>query len=429
LDFPQYKVVNKEFQEKYFKYITEYPNAFLLFEKYLRTLSDPQNAINASQLIINYSRFSFVKSLYRNYVRFLLKLCHKFLNNENSGCYIYNIDRFPGLYESFLDSKSISIRHKPKSILSYFSLSKIDLHSIVSSNLKIIKFYKHLQNSNIDIILEQKDIMRYIDGVVLKEIELAALFLSKYKISSIISTSDDDPYMRILCSASKLSKTEINIIAHGYIGHPSLLTIAPIFGDKLFVWTQVQKDDLIKYLDEENANKIHFEGSPLIINRKRNFLKNKTVLFALGCLPVDKLAKDDALDIIEKYLSIILTFDFLVEIRFHPQDDSNYLNFIQKFQGKVFKSENHSVYDSIVTSEFVISTPTSIIIQAIHNGKNVFQIVELSNEIYYEQAVVVNLNNISDEIQFEIDGHSRALPSVKALMPESLVSKSCLFIR
>jgi hypothetical protein len=116
LDFSQYKVVNKEFQEKYFKYITEYPNAFLLFEKYLRTLSDPQNAINASQLIINYSRFSFVKSLYRNYVRFLLKLCHKFLNNENSGCYIYNIDRFPGLYESFLDSKSISIRHKPKSI-------------------------------------------------------------------------------------------------------------------------------------------------------------------------------------------------------------------------------------------------------------------------------------------------------------------------
>lgn len=429
MNFSQYRIANKQFLEKYNKYIEEYPHAFLLFEKYLRTLADPLNANNATQLIIDYGRISVFKIFYRVYFRFILLLRYKFPIHKQFGCYVYNIDRFPGLYENFLNSKTILIIHKPSSILSYFSFNKIDLHSIVSSNLKIIKFYRSIHRYNIDSLLEQKEVMNYLNEIVIKEIELASDVLRRYKISSLIASSDDDPFMRILCSASKFSSTEVNIIAHGYIGHPSLLTIAPVYADRLFVWTQIQKNDLIRDLDKDNANKIYYEGSPLVLNNKHDALKSHTVLFALGCLPVDEFEKQNAILIIEKYLSIILNFNLKVEIRFHPQDDSNYLNFIQKYQGKVFKSENLSVYDSILSSLFVISSPTSIIIQAIHNGKNVFQVDELSNEIYYEQAVVVNLNNISDEIKLEIEGHSRGLPNVKALMPESLVSRSCLFTK
>jgi hypothetical protein len=426
MDFSLYKTSNEQFIKENKNYMDKYPNAFVLFEKYLRTKADISNSKNADQLILNYGDISFFKFLYRLYIKFILSFK---ISNKNPSCYIYNLDRFPSILQKFNNNKRIELTKKPKSILEYISINTIDIHKLLSSNYKIIKFYRKLSKSDVSNILEDEEYMRLLNKVVINETTFMLNILNKYNICTIVSSNDDDPYMRILCNASNLAKSDVNIIAHGYIGHKSLLSIAPIYADRLFVWTKKQKNDLINYLDENNANKIKYQGSPLLItDNKPNNIHSNRVLFALGYLTDLDTKNSDTFLLIDKYVTILLNYNFDIEIRFHPQNDVNSFPFLNNYNGKIFISKNISVYDSILSARFVITTPSSIILQAAHNNINVFQIQELSEGNHYENSVIVNLNNFEEKIKIfenEIITNKKVIDS---LVPEFLVNQRCLII-
>jgi len=424
MDFSLYKTTNEQFIKEYKYYMDNYPNAFVLFEKYLRTKADVSNSKNANQLILNYADISYFKFLYRLYIKIILTFK---ISNKNPSCYIYNIDRFPGLLQKFNNNKQIELIKKPKSILEYFSVNTIDIHKLLTSNYNIIKFYRKVSKNGVMSIFEDEEYMNFLNNVVENETKFILKILNKYNICTIVSSNDDDPYMRILCNASTLAKSSVNIVAHGYIGHKSLLSIAPIYADSLFVWTKKQQSDLINNLDEINANKIKYQGSPLLItDTKPKIIHSNRVLFALGYLTELDTKNSDTLLLIDKYISILLNYNFEIEIRFHPQNELNSFSFLENYKGKVFISKNKSVFDSILAARFVITTPSSIILQAIHNNINVFQIQELSEGNHYEESILVNLNNLEEKLKLFENEIVTNKKDRDYLMPEFLVNHCCL---
>jgi hypothetical protein len=426
--FYEYQNCNATFLKVHEKYLRNYPYAFCILEKYLRTKAYLQDDRWANDLIYLYSRSSLLKLAYRSYILFFYYFGFQKILFRRDSCYVFNIDRFPNLDRRITCNTKISLLKKPKSWYEYFSLLHLDLYALLSSSSGIINLYKKLRNNSISDLLLDESLLALLNQKVQSEVALIAKILYTYKIKNVLTSSDDDPYMRILCKAAIVARTDVNIIAHGYLGNPKLLTVAPIYASKLFVWTSKQRVDLCECLDEPDKSKVYFAGSPLVPEKHvKQASQDNIVFFAIGFLPEENL--DSILGIIGDYVNIVAKYGFKISIRFHPDDRNDYSEFINKVKYIFVEERDFCLNDLIEQAIFVVATPGSSIINAIHNNRVVYLVSELAyiaENLFYEDAVYIEKYKFDNELKNWIFNERKAcLKPYEPISLEALINSSC----
>jgi hypothetical protein len=211
-------------------------------------------------------------------------------------------------------------------------------------------------------------------------IEKTRNYLLKRNVKLIIASGDSSVSSKILLSAAKLEKIPYYVICHGYIQSSELITIAPIYADKLFVWSQKQKKKLEKVLLEshdKSLTKIQFCGYPgdIIDNQKKSNEKKLLIVLEI----VNDLKSFDNIKVLTKFFKKFEAFG--VTYRCHPADvlNDNTDEVCDLFKIDQNSLSNKSLFEDITSHEYIVGTNSAALFQAALITNNVFQIKEYTN--------------------------------------------------
>ena len=104
-------------------------------------------------------------------------------------------------------------------------------------------------NTNLTNAFKDKKHLKRLEKHIELEVQFIQRFLLKKQIKLIISSGDSSISMKLLLTAARRLNIPFYVICHGYIQDPYLITIAPIFCDRLFVWSDNQKQKLVEHLE------------------------------------------------------------------------------------------------------------------------------------------------------------------------------------
>ncbi|WNK20120.1 hypothetical protein P1P91_00010 [Halomonas piscis] len=412
---PQFKdflEFNKRFCDKYAKQMEKYPYAFMLVEKELRNIESGREWL-AYANFKKLSRYKPLKNFYRSYA-FLVA---RFLSKNTLKTYV-SLGRFKSLEERVKQHYGLRDESKVSKLKYPFMLIKGDairLSSLPVARCGYSSFYKRLLRSDFDSLSEKylDKINRLAKNDVLKLSDL----MKRLGVKRIIATGDSTSASRLLCEAAKKAGAKYFVVAHGYVQDPKLISIAPIYADRIFMWTHNQQASFQEAVQEESQkSKIFFEGSPLRVkdNQVQEELEERKFLFALEPLPKDEDQKKSFIDIVRSYARKVIECGAEPVFRLHPKDNKESESFLSLVGcGKL--SSVRDVYYDIGTSRCVVISNSSVAVQSALYGVKSVQIKGLKKfDFEYTEAM-----SLAEFDRFIKNGMAGAgSPLIEPLSPE-----------
>lgn len=396
--FDEYTKINSEFISKYGWIEDKYPHAILFLDKILRAHIKNEPNIVERDITIQ-STFNFKLFFYYLCVGFFWD----FFNRRRT--VFLSLTRFDfasNLIKSKLDSKGFRVIKGGRYL-------RIPATSSFLNYIKLVFLFKKLKKIGLNNALNTK-FLKVLDQVVAKDVSYVSKKLSKVGIEFIFMQNDSSPLDRLICKAANKVNCKVIVLAHGYIQCPSLITIAPIFSDRLCVWTEHQKDCLVKVLTGDNRKKVKYLGSFLGHSAIISKLDEKNSLIVLEPLPKDTESRNRFVDILTCYLKSIQDAGFSIIIRPHPTFKNDAFSFFNSGLFNIEVSTCDNVYDDIERSLFVLGTNSSVLVQAGILGKPAYQVEELK-KCYFEYADVVNLKEFVTKLN-SINNQSESKRSI-----------------
>ena len=365
LMFSLYKKIDSLYWERYGVQAKKYPYAFFVLDKMLR-----MDLVGKKDLVIRdlnyYSRFSAKKFL----VRCVQKLCFfPFLLCYRKRAVLINVPKFYDVgevVEEGFSAEGWRCFRNPR-VLNFLC------GTVCSGRLELnLIFKKYLSDSGGNFLDE--NLLLRLNGAVEKEVRYFSDLLKKLRVQVLFVQGDSAPSERVLCEAAKAANCRVIVLAHGYVQSPSLITIAPVYGDQLCVWTEQQRNDLKSAVESTTASKIRYCGS-FFRKRGRKFRDaSLSALIALEGLPIEQEKQDFYLKVLNDYSRAMRERGFFVKVRPHPKEKSEIVEQISSLFPNTSLSLKETALEAIGGCDIILAPNSSILIQALDLGKHAFQI-------------------------------------------------------
>lgn len=379
-----FRSYDKEFRIKYSRLMQKFPFAFMVVEKDLRLMFIGLDS-HAVSSIKRSAKFSVSKAIYRFLVKNLLPV---FLFKQEM--YV-RLPSFPILEKRLTELRQVSAndaegngsRSLPLQV-DWFALS------LVSVKLKLsLAEVRDVGIDNLD-----DDWWRSFNSVVAQEVSDLSQLMLRFGLKKIICQGDQTGVTRVVREAAVSAGVNYVVVAHGYIKNSHLAGYAPIYADRLYVWSLRQMDYVKKAVNEPvQARKVFYAGSPLPSQLdvsgggvRTAELGSPICLIALSPLSTRVAERDDYISAFQPFIKRALQAGFKVMIRPHPKDAA-LIKYIDVF--RAFEISNGELTEDILRCEFVLVSRSSVAYNAISLGKVAIQIDHLDEE-EVEGAVRLN---------------------------------------
>lgn len=250
-----------------------------------------------------------------------------------------------------------------------------------SLNLELLDEFVWLMNTNLINAFEDKKHLKRLEKHIELEVQFIQRFLLKKQIKLIISSGDSSIFMKLLLTAARRLNVPFYVICHGYIQDPYLITIAPIFSDRLFVWSDNQKQKLVEDLEVSKCGskeKVFFSGYPGdFLERNDSLSGERKILLLLE--PFYYINQRESVEHIRELVNILSDCGQLT-VRFHPLDkkENQFLIEVPEFSNKNIKFSETLLSKEIENADVILGTNTQVLYIASLFVNHVFQIKELA---------------------------------------------------
>lgn len=415
---------DRDFRQKYARLISDYPYAFLLLEKDLRLLYLGLGR-HSKKSLGELAVFNFKKFCYRRIAEIIVNRV-----GRQRQTYVV-LPSFPLLAKKIKQAGKNAKDQAPFSLTEGDSvvLHQVNWFALALQSTRITAFFARVRDFGIDAITDEH--WGDVNIIVDKEIDRLGTLMRKAGLRQIICQGDQTARARVVCEAARRVGVEYTVIAHGYIKNPDLATYAPIYANRLFVWSQQQAEFVrAQVFDSTQRGKVYFGGSPLPSEldiepglRPIKVSGKKCCLIALSPVSEHISQRDRYLSIFASYVAKACDAGYEIIIRPHPKD----LGLIRDW--KIFRSHEISCGDlnyDILRSEFVLVSRSTVAYNAIKLGRVALQIDNLDKE-EIEGAVRMNLETFKEFLsdaysaRVSVEENRPVLDSDLAMLAERVV--------
>jgi len=343
---------------------------------------------------------NFIFKFFKNKI-FRILANSSFLGNDNfttSKVYLY-IQQFHQLsneIETYAKKRKLGIIREASQISKRGVFEKNNSFLLRSLKLDELFEFESSMDTNLVNAFEDKKRLKKLEKHIELEVQFIQRFLLKKQIKLIISSGESSISMKLLLMAARRLNVPFYVICHGYIQCPYLVTIAPILSDRLFVWSDYQKQKLVEHLevsDCKSKEKVFFSGYPGDFISRNNLLsgERKILLLLEAFYYINQCEKVEHV----RKLVNILTDCGQLTVRFHPLDrkKNQFLNEVSELNNEDIKFSDSSLSTEIENTDVIVGTNTQVLYVASLFVNHVFQIKELAN-LDFEGVQSVGLSKI-----------------------------------
>lgn len=381
IKFDQYEESEVSFQERYREWFEKYPNLTLLAESKTREEFDYYNGRRSHEKVKKPIK-QYLPS-YGNWKGALYRAAYNVLRRPLSATEAQKPSIFFYWRQETEESiTSSSLLHEYKinrghaSIFESFFPSSLRLQSITAVSPAIWRAYKIVYDSiardpEIEKSLHSPD---KIEKLVGREVEKVATMLSKSNIKYIVLGSDQSPYFRILCQAARLAGARTAVIGHGYFESRHLGGVLPVYSDRLFVWTRLQKEQIDEVIEEEKKDKVCWQGFPYPVERANSI--EERVLLVLDDIP--DVATQEWLWAYDKVLKSLIRDGWRVTVR--PRRSCDVKLFEKRLRNSAIRVQKINLYSEFDQVSHVVGGRSSVAVQAAFYGLVTIRVFEWTDE-------------------------------------------------
>ena len=198
-----------------------------------------------------------------------------------------NIQQFHQLsneIETYAKKRKLGVIREALQIRKRGLFEKNNSFLLRSLDLEILFEFVRLMDINLTNAFEDKNRLKKLEKHIELEVQFIQRFLSKKQIKLIISSGESSIPMKLLLTAAHRLNVPFYVICHGYIHCPYLVTVAPIISDRLFVWSDYQKQELVEHLEASSCGsieKVFCSGYPGDSYARNNFLSGERKILLL----------------------------------------------------------------------------------------------------------------------------------------------------
>jgi len=375
-----------------FGYIYKYPHAAGYLDEYLRckTLGRESQALSIKNALTRCSSITiFIYILYKYFL---------ILRKGNARSIFCLMPKSPDLICALkqwaVDSEYNFIQEsKPNSL---DSLKEFLLKKKVGLRRPYLLGFRMIANLTLAFELIERN--KEVDGKLLSKINALAKkqeswtkrFLKKNHVKIIILDNDQNAICQGLVRAANSIGIQTVVIAHGFIQDPCLVSILPLNASRLCVWSDKQKELVLRGMPER-SDLLSIFGYPHYESMRFLSVKqdSKKVLFVAEIL---KKEDEFALEIMRVVVGKLQEGGLQVCIRLHPKQrgDLGISNILPKGIQNV---SSYTIEECLTQSMLVVGTNTSLLFEAPLLGIPSIQIEELM-KFDFENAVITSYKNI-----------------------------------
>lgn len=191
--------------------------------------------------------------------------------------------------------------------------------------------------------------------------------LRRNRICGIIVQDDAKPGHRLLALAAREAGVPMVVMAHGYIQAPSLNSIAPVYANHLVVWSEAQKDMLLRQAPELQQNDVlKCFGFPYA--RLDRDPEPRRVLALLR--PVNLFDEQELQSLIKRLLRVAHQAQkcgLSLCVKPHPKDVRN-LDVMHRFYGAGLETASGRLQDLLPGTALTIGMDSSALLESQYAG-------------------------------------------------------------
>ncbi|MBF9032834.1 hypothetical protein HKCCE2091_01140 [Rhodobacterales bacterium HKCCE2091] len=204
-------------------------------------------------------------------------------------------------------------------------------------------------------------------------------FVARQDIRLVLASGDTLPAQRFLCRAATEIGFPYVVLAHGYIGHPALLSVAPVRADKLLVWTERQRDLIVDALPDRAADIVSV-GFPNRLERPDRSGVERRVLFAWEPLAYADLLQRHS-PILEVLARRCRDAGFVPVFRAHPKErDAAWLR--ELIDRLDFERDKDTMQRALERAALVISSNSTVLPEVAAVGIPAVQVADIARFDY-----------------------------------------------
>lgn len=381
IKFDQYVAAEAAFQARYGDWLEKYPNLALLVESKLREEFDRQNGRRLherkkkplSQYLPSYGNWR--SAFYRTALNFRLALPLRW-EEVPASIFFYWSQEVKGSISRAPSSSGFLVNRGDAKGLDIFRREKIRIQTVTAVSPALWTVYK-----NIYTLLEQGHALETslsdpskIDGLVVREVDRVARLITASGLKYLVTGSDQSPYFRILFRAASLAGAKTAVIGHGYFGSRHLGGVLPVYADRLFVWTRLQREQIHQVMRHEERYKVVWEGFPYPINGTKS--AGKSVLLVMDDIPnADPETWWRAYD---AALAGLVADGWQVIVR--PRRASDVDIFRRRSPHQAIIVRKVALYEEFEQVSAVVGGASSVVIQAAYYGLESVRVLEWTDQ-------------------------------------------------
>lgn len=378
-NYADFKDLNKQMKLKFSWLQENYPLSFYYLETEIRLLlSDDE--IAQKRNLKEYCNMSSFRVFFVTCYRVFISIFYNIFSQKTPAIYI----TVPRLTEL---QKKLAIVFKEKHLRvyqnssRYYNLLKINeylpLGALCSNSFGLKNIHWRMYRSGLIKFISSDRNLKKLEKSLNEQVDVVASLLTKLNIKNLILQNEHCPHEKILVMAAEKNKIDFFVVAHGYIQKSSgLVTIAPIRAKELIVWTELQRELLLK---ETNycPERIRFYGWPYKISEKVKYIEQKEPLFILSDIDND-FNETEFILTVTVITKLLEKFPNLM-IRPHPSFSKSTSSRKKLIKGKFSDNlKKQSLESQLGKALFVTGHDSSVLLQSYFENIPTYRIKELS---------------------------------------------------
>lgn len=227
---------------------------------------------------------------------------------------------------------------------------------------------------------KDKVFMRQLDSSLEQDVKRTSAFLKRVGINLFLNTGDSSGNARVLVEASSSSGVMTITFAHGYIQGRHLITRAPIYSDRMIVWTEEQLIDVVRGLDPCQEKRVAYVGFPKKYENTIADSGDVSALLLLGKIEKRVIADDHLREKLEKVILTLREFASKIVIRLHPSERIEIPSIEAWIDYWGLERSDLDLAQEISSAGIIVGASSSTLLEAASSGKIVYEIDELVPE-------------------------------------------------
>lgn len=242
-----------------------------------------------------------------------------------------------------------------------------------------------------------------------KDLKRCQMWIRVSGFSSILLHTDQTFEANIVCQACKELNVKFGVVAHGYFTNKFMVSVLPIHGMRLFVWTQENQNLIKSFCKSSKIQALNgLKRNALLIGTDLREKHKKLCIIGSPLYDQDNNMLPKISSAINR-IKTALPKEFNIVYCPHPAESPEVIRHLRS-ECKISTSENGSISE-ILTSNLIVGGNTSLLFECSESGLNCFQIKELclNEEINkLEGVTVIDITELSspDKLQLKEKNHS-----------------------